>query len=140
MSPTDPTPSPVPARQLVTVRYQVRELQRAIDFYTANLGFQLAERSGDAFAAVVRGELRLILSGPGSSGSRPMPDGRRQDPGGWNRIVLYVDDLDAVARPLRAEGVGFRNQVEAGPGGTQILIEDPDGNPIELHQPPARGG
>jgi catechol 2,3-dioxygenase-like lactoylglutathione lyase family enzyme len=137
MSQEGSAPEPLPRHEaLVTVRYQVADIQRAIDFYTQRLGFELAERHGDVFAAVVRGRLRCILSGPGSSGSRPMPDGRRQQPGGWNRIVLYVDDLRATIRSLRGAGVGFRNDIEAGPGGTQILIEDPDGNPIELHQPP----
>ena len=98
----------------------------------------LAQKSDSAFAAVSRGQLRLILSGPGSSGSRPMPDGRRQEPGGWNRILIDVDDLASVVDPLRAAGVRFRNDVEAGPGGNQILIEDPDGNPIELHEPARR--
>jgi glyoxylase I family protein len=131
-------PAPTARPQLATVRYQVADVSRSIDFYTGRLGFELEQRSGDAFAAVVRGDLRCILSGPGSSGSRPMPDGRRQEPGGWNRIVLYVDELDPLMRSLRAAGVRFRNEVETGPGGAQILIEDPDGNPLELHQPPAR--
>ena len=121
------------------VRYQVADVDRAVNFYRQRLGFQLEQQSGPAFAAVSRGELHLLLSGPGSSGSRPLPDGRRQQPGGWNRIVVYVDDLDAVIQSLRAAGVRFRNQIEAGPGGKQIQIEDPDGNPIELHQPPAGG-
>jgi glyoxylase I family protein len=122
---------------LVTVRYQVADIDRATTFYAEYLGFRAAERSGAAFGSVVRGSLRLILSGPGSSGSRPMPDGRRQEPGGWNRIVLYVDELAARIRALEDAGVRFRNQVEVGPGGSQILIEDPDGNPIELHEPPS---
>src|SRR5262245_22074557 len=121
------------------VRYQVADVDRAVNFYRQRLGLQLEQQSGPAFAAVSRGELHLLLSGPGSSGSRPLPDGRRQQPGGWNRIVVYVDDLDAVIQSLRAAGVRFRNQIEAGPGGKQIQIEDPDGNPIELHQPPAGG-
>lgn len=123
-------------RKLVTVRYQVADLQRAIDFYTLRLGFDLAERHHDVFAAVVQGGLRLILSGPGSSGSRPMPDGRRQEPGGWNRILIYVDDLASRIQRLRADGFRFRNEVETGPGGSQVLIEDADGNPVELHEPP----
>lgn len=121
----------------VTVRYQVADLDPAIAFYTKHLGFRLAERYGAAFAAVARGNLRLILSGPGSSGSRPMPDGRRQEPGGWNRILIYVDDLASTVDPLRTAEVRFRNDIEVGPGGKQILIEDPDGNPIELHEPAA---
>jgi glyoxylase I family protein len=118
-----------------TVRYQVRALEPSIAFYTERLGFKLDQRTGP-FAAVSRGNLRLILSSPGTSGARPMPDGRQQEPGGWNRILLYVDDLEAEIERLKRQGVRFRNQVESGPGGSQILIEDPDGNPIELHQPP----
>jgi glyoxylase I family protein len=123
--------------ELVTVRYQVADIERSIAFYTERVGFAPHERHGAMFASVKRGRLRLILSGPGSSGARPMPDGTRQEPGGWNRILLYVDDLDAEIARLRAAGVRFRNEVEVGPGGSQILIEDPDGNPIELHQPPS---
>lgn len=117
------------------VRYQISNIGKAIEFYTGQLGFTLEHRAGDAFAMVARGDLHLILSGPGSSGSRPMPDGRRQEPGGWTRMVLYVDDLQAMVASLREHGTKFRNEVESGPGGTQIQIEDPDGNPIELHQP-----
>lgn len=119
-----------------SVRYQVTDLSRSIAFYTDLLGFSVETRSGDAFAAVVFGGLRLLLSGPGSSGSRPMPDGRPQVPGGWNRILLETEDLDASVAALRAAGVVFRNDVESGPGGRQIQIEDPDGNPIELHERP----
>lgn len=127
-----------PAADLSTaVRYQVADIERSIEFYTSRLGFELERQVGSAFASVTRGAFRLILSGPGSSGSRPMPDGRKQEPGGWNRFILYVDDLDAHIRELRDAGVSFRNQVEAGPGGKQIQIEDPDGNPIELHEAPA---
>ena len=125
---------------MVTVRYQVADMDRAVAFYTERLGFKAAERFGAAFGSVVRGNLRLILSGPGASGSRPMPDGRRQEPGGWNRILIYVDDLQSEIGSLRAAGVPFLNDVESGPGGSQILIEDPDGNPIELHQPPGKKG
>jgi catechol 2,3-dioxygenase-like lactoylglutathione lyase family enzyme len=120
----------------VTVRYQVTDVDRAVTFYTQHLGFRLDQQAGPAFAAVSRGDLRLLLSGPGSSGARPMPDGRRQTPGGWNRIVLYVDDLHAWMATLERAGVRFRNGVEAGPGGTQAQIEDPDGNPLELHEAP----
>ena len=122
--------------EVVTVRYQIADIPRAIEFYTKQLGFTLEMASGSAFGAVALGNLRLILSGPGSSGARPMPDGRKQQPGGWNRILVYVDDLEARITSLRAAGVPFRNTVESGPGGSQILIEDPDGNPIELHQAP----
>jgi catechol 2,3-dioxygenase-like lactoylglutathione lyase family enzyme len=118
------------------VRYQVRDVDRAIAFYTERLGCKLDMHVGKAFASVSRGRLRLILGGPGSSGARPMPDGRKQEPGGWNRILIYVDDLEAEIERLRKVGVPFRNQIEAGPGGRQILIEDPDGNPIELHEAP----
>jgi glyoxylase I family protein len=120
------------------VRYQVRDVDRAVAFYTEHLGFQLTQRSGAVFATVSRGDLRLLLSGPGSSGSRPMPDGRQQEPGGWNRIVLYVKDLDSTITALRSVGNRFRNEVEVGPGGKQIQIEDPDGNPIELHEAPRK--
>jgi glyoxylase I family protein len=118
------------------VRYQVRDVDRAVAFYTRHLGFQLTQRPAPVLALVSRGDLHLLLSGPGSSGSRPMPDGRRQEPGGWNRIVLYVDDLDSTTAALEAAGSRFRNQVEVGPGGKQIQVDDPDGNPIELHEAP----
>lgn len=123
------------------VRYQIRDVDRAIDFYTKHLGFELTQRAGPVFATVSRGELHLLFSGPDSSGSRPLPDGRQQAPGGWNRIVLYVDDLDATVALLRAAGTRFRNEIEVGPGGKQIQVEDPDGNPIELHEaPPKQAG
>lgn len=118
------------------VRYQIADLDRAIAFYTENLGFRLEQRAGPV-ATVSRGALHLLLSGPGSSGSRTLPDGSRQEPGGWNRIVLYVDDLAALVDRLRGAGTKFRNEVEVGPGGKQIQILDPDGNPVEIHEPPA---
>lgn len=118
-----------------TVRYQVRAIEPSIAFYTKLLGFELDRQNGP-FAQVSRGDVVLILSGPGTSGARDMPDGRKQEPGGWNRILIWVDDLQATIAKLKAAGVRFRNQVEVGPGGSQILIDDPDGNPIELHQPP----
>ena len=118
------------------VRYQVTDIDRSIAFYTQTLGFELETHVGTAFASVHLGKLRLILGGPGSSGSRPMPDGRTQSPGGWNRILIYVEDLDAEMARLKNEDVPFRNLVETGPGGRQIQIEDPDGNPIELHEAP----
>jgi glyoxylase I family protein len=137
---TDPHAAPSapfsPGVDAAIVRYQIRDVERAIGFYTAHLGFQLAQRSGALFATLSRGDLRLLLSGPGSSGSRPMPDGRAQEPGGWNRVVLYVKDIDSTIAGLQRAGVRFRNQVETGPGGKQIQIEDPDGNPIELHEAP----
>lgn len=128
-------PSNKAANELGTVRYIVRDIDRAIAFYTEQLGFHLDQKVGAAFASVSRGNLRLVLSGPGSSGARPLPDGRKQEPGGWNRIILYVEDLALEMQRLEQAGVPFRNQLEAGPGGKQIQIEDPDGNPVELHQP-----
>lgn len=116
-----------------TVRYQTRKMEESIAFYTQLLGFELARRNGP-FTQLARGHLALILSGPGTSGARPMPDGRPQEPGGWNRILLRVDDLQAEIAKLKQAGARFRNEVEVGPGGSQILVEDPDGNPIELHQ------
>jgi glyoxylase I family protein len=117
------------------VRYQVTDVGRAAAFYTGHLGFRLERQQLPAFANVALGELHLLLSGPGASGSRPMPDGRRQEPGGWNRVVLRVADLPAWIERLKAAGVRFRNEMETGPGGRQIQIEDPDGNAIELFEP-----
>lgn len=128
------TPSASPLLTAAVVRYQVTDVERSVVFYTNVLGFDLELHAGSAFASVRRGDLRLLLGGPGSSGARPMPDGRRQGPGGWNRIVLYVDDLDAQITALEKANVRFRNAIETGPGGRQIQIEDPDGNPIELHE------
>lgn len=119
------------------IRYQVTDVERAIAFYTGQLGFDVALRGGPAFASVVSGNLTVFLSGPGSSGARPLPDGAPQIPGGFNRIVLEVDDLDAAVTELRGAAVTFRNQVETGPGGRQVQIDDPDGNPIELFEPAA---
>jgi catechol 2,3-dioxygenase-like lactoylglutathione lyase family enzyme len=119
---------------IAAVRYQIRDVDRAIAFYTELLGFKLERKAGTAFAMISRGPLQLVLSGPGSSGARPMPDGRKQEPGGWNRIILYVASLDAEIQKLQNAGARFRNTVEAGPGGKQIQVEDPDGNPIELHE------
>ena len=120
--------------EAATVRYQITNIDRAITFYTQMLDFKVEQKTGTVFAMVSRGPLHLILSGPGSSGARPMPDGRRQESGGWNRIVLYVPDLDAKIEKLKIVGAHFRNTVEVGPGGKQIQIDDPDGNPIELHE------
>ncbi|MFZ0265894.1 MAG: VOC family protein [Nitrososphaeraceae archaeon] len=120
------------------VRYQVKEVQRSIVFYTMMLGFNLDQQNLPAFGQVSIGNLKLILSDPGASGSRSMPDGRQQEPGGWNRIVLKVQDLPARIVELKKEGVHFRNEMEVGPGGRQILLEDPDGNPIELFEPAQR--
>ncbi len=117
------------------VRYQVKDVRRSIAFYTETLGFNLDRQHLPAFAQVSIGHLKLILSGPGASGSRPMPDGRRQEPGGWNRVVLQVKDLATRVSDLENQGVRFRNEMESGPGGKQIQVEDPDGNPIELFEP-----
>ena len=117
------------------VRYQVADVARSVDFYTRRLGFKLGHQQLPAFAAVSLDHLTLLLSGPGASGSRPLPDGRAQGPGGWNRIVLQVTDLPARIAALREAGLQFRNEMEVGPGGKQIQLLDPDGNPIELFEP-----
>jgi glyoxylase I family protein len=117
------------------VRYQVKDVGRSIDFYTQRLGFKLDHQHLPAFAQVSTTNLKLILSGPGASGSRPMPDGHHQEPGGWNRVVLQVADLPAQIEALKKAGMHFRNQMETGPGGKQIQLEDPDGNPLELFEP-----
>lgn len=121
---------------MASVRYQITNVDRAVAFYTKVLDFKLEQQNGSVIAIVTRGPLALILSGPSSSGARPMPDGRRQEPGGWNRIVLYVPDLDVQLQKLKSAGAHFRNGVETGPGGRQIQVDDPDGNPIELHEAP----
>jgi catechol 2,3-dioxygenase-like lactoylglutathione lyase family enzyme len=120
---------------LVSVRYLVDDVEAAVAFYTTHFGFTVLSSAIPAFADVVRGNLRLLLSGPASSAARPMPDGRQPAPGGWNRIHLIVDDIDAEAERLRAAGVTFRNEVIKGPGGRQVVLDDPSGNPIELFQP-----
>ncbi len=122
----------------VHVRYMVDDVGAAVSFYTTHLGFTLLTNYGPAFADVKRGNLRLLLSGPASSAGRPMPDGRQPGPGGWNRIHLLVDDIDAEVARLRGVGLSFRNDVVSGPGGKQILLDDPSGNPIELFQPAGR--
>jgi catechol 2,3-dioxygenase-like lactoylglutathione lyase family enzyme len=123
------------AVETVNVRYMVDDVQEAIDFYTKHLGFTVLTSFPPAFADVELGNLRLLLSGPQSSAGRPMPDGAQPGPGGWNRIHLLTSDLDAEIERLRGEGVPFRNEVVTGPGGSQILIQDPSGNVIELFQP-----
>jgi glyoxylase I family protein len=117
------------------LRYQVTDVARAVTFYTEHLGFTLEHQQLPAFASVSLGDSHLLLSGPGASGSRPMPNGQRQEPGGWNRIVLRVSDLPSCIAALKDAGLRFRNEMETGPGGRQIQIEDPDGNPIELFEP-----
>ena len=124
--------------EIANVRYLVDDVEAATDFYTKHLGFEVRTNFAPAFADVTRGPLRLLLSGPTSSAGRAMADGARPGPGGWNRIHLITDDLDAEVARLRAEGVPFRNDVVTGPGGSQILIQDPSGNLVELFQPAAR--
>jgi catechol 2,3-dioxygenase-like lactoylglutathione lyase family enzyme len=123
------------AMTTVNVRYIVDDVDAATDFYTTRLGFKLVSKTLPAFADVALGDLRLLLSGPASSAGRPMPDGRRPTPGGWNRIHLIFDDLEAEVARLRNAGVWFRNDIVTGPGGSQILLDDPSGNPIELFLP-----
>jgi len=117
------------------VRYQVSDVARSAAFYTEHLGFKLETQKLPAFANVSLGPLQILLSGPGASGSRALPDGRRQEPGGWNRVVLRVADLPGFVQALQKAGQRFRNDMESGPGGKQIQLEDPDGNPIELFEP-----
>ncbi len=121
------------------VRYQVKDVSRAVAFYTEELGFKLDHQQPPQFAAVSLGPLSLLLSGPGASGSRPMPDGALQEPGGWTRIVLRVADLASRIEQLQERGLRFRNEMEVGPGGKQIQLLDPDGNPVELFEPGQRG-
>jgi glyoxylase I family protein len=121
--------------ELWGVRYQVKDVQRSVEFHTELLGFKLDHQKLPAFAQVSTGGLKLILSGPGASGSRNMPDGRSQEPGGWNRVILRAKDLAALMNVLKKTGVHFRNEMEVGPGGKQIQLEDPDGNPVELFEP-----
>jgi glyoxylase I family protein len=117
------------------IRYQVKDVARSVAFYTQHLGFTLQHQQLPAFASVSLGDVQILLSGPGASGSRLMPSGQSQEPGGWNRVVLRVSDLPACISALKSAGVRFRNEMETGPGGGQIQIEDPDGNPIELFEP-----
>ena len=117
------------------VRYQVKDVSRSVAFYTQQLGFKLDHQNLPAFAQVSIGNLKLILSGPGASGSRQMPDGHRQEPGGWNRVILQVAGLTDRIEAMKKAGFRLRNEMEVGPGGKQIQLEDPDGNPIELFEP-----
>lgn len=123
--------------EMGSVRYMVDNVEKAVAFYTKVLDFEILTNFGSAFADVSRGKLRLLLSGPASSAGRPMPDGSTPGPGGWNRIHLIVDDIDAQVARLRAAGAVFRNDIVKGPGGKQILLQDPSGNVIELFQPAA---
>ena len=120
---------------IVDVRYIVEDVAGSVDFYTRHFGFAVDSNAAPAFAAVTRGDLRLLLSGETSSAGRPMPDGRRPEPGGWARIQLLVTDLTAEVERLRGAGLQFRNDIVKGPGGSQILVDDPSGNAIELFQP-----
>jgi catechol 2,3-dioxygenase-like lactoylglutathione lyase family enzyme len=122
----------------VNFRYMVNDVDAAIAFYTTHFGFTVRSNAAPAFADVVRGPIRILLSGPKSSAGRPMPDGRQPGPGGWNRIHFVVDDIEADVARLRAAGVRFRNDIISGPGGKQIVLDDPSGNPIELFQPASR--
>jgi catechol 2,3-dioxygenase-like lactoylglutathione lyase family enzyme len=121
--------------EMVSVRYMVDDVQAAMDLYTRDFGFTTGTAAVPAFADVTRGHLRLLLAGPASSAGRPMPDGRKPGPGGWNRIHFIVGDLPAEVARLRAAGARFRNDIVTGPGGQQIMLEDPSGNPVELFQP-----
>src|SRR3954447_26150321 len=123
---------------LVSVRYMVDDVETAVAFYTSNFGFAMRFSAAPAFADVRLGSLRLLLSGPKSSAGRPMPDGSKPGPGGWNRIHLIVSDLTVEVAQLRAAGVQFRNDIVTGPGGSQFLLQDPSGNLVELFQPEAR--
>ena len=122
------------------VRYQVKDVSRSAEFYSRHLGFRIAHQQLPAFAALSLGPLDLLLSGPGASGSRPMADGSVQTPGGWNRVVLRVNDLPSWIEKLKSAGVPFRNAMETGPGGRQIQVKDPDGNPVELFEPARKSG
>ena len=124
--------------EMVSVRYMVNDVEEAVTFYTKVLGFEVISMPGPPFADVKRGNLRLLLAGPESSAGRPMPDGTKPGPGGWNRIHLLVDDIDAEVARLRDAGARFRNDIVEGPGGKQILLEDPSGNVVELFQPALR--
>ena len=133
------TASHVDSRALIQgvhgIRYHVSDVARAAAFYTEHLGFRLEHQHLPAFASISLGDATILLSGPGASGSRPMPDGRAQEPGGWNRLVLRVKNLPKCVAELESQGLHFRNEMETGPGGKQIQIEDPDGNPLELFEP-----
>jgi catechol 2,3-dioxygenase-like lactoylglutathione lyase family enzyme len=128
----------MPSDEMVNVRYMVDDVDDSVAFYTKQLGFNVLSSASPAFADVTRGNLRLLLAGPQSSAGRPMPDGRKPGPGGWNRIHFIVDDIESEVERLRDADVTFRNDIVTGPGGKQILLEDPSGNVVELFQPAAR--
>ena len=123
---------------MATVRYLVNDVDASVAFYTGRLGFTVRQQFGQAIAILGRGDLTLWVAGPSASAARPMPDGRKPEPGGWNRFVVEVEDLAAMVEKLKADGVGFRNDIVTGPGGKQILCEDPSGNVVELFQPEAK--
>lgn len=120
---------------MATLRYLVHDVGTSIEFYTKHLGFELVEQMGPAFAIVSKGDLNLWLSGPQTSAARPMPDGRKPEPGGWNRFVIEVHDIETLVTTMKHAGISFRNDIITGPGGKQILAEDPSGNPIEIFEP-----
>jgi catechol 2,3-dioxygenase-like lactoylglutathione lyase family enzyme len=120
---------------MATIRYLVKDVESSIEFFTKYLGFEVIEKMGTAFAIIEKDDLILWLSGPQTSAARPMPDGRTPEPGGWNRFVIEVTDIEALVSTLKDAGISFRNEIISGPGGKQILAEDPSGNPIEIFQP-----
>ena len=120
---------------MATVRYLVNDVETSIEFYTKHLGFELSQQMGPAFAIISKDDLNIWLSGPQASAARPMPDGRQPEAGGWNRFVIEVDDIESFVASLKSAGVSFRNDIVTGPGGKQILAEDPSGNPIEIFEP-----
>lgn len=120
---------------MATIRYLVNDVETSIEFYTKHFGFELTQQMGSAFALITKGDLNLWLSGPQTSAARPMPNGRKPEPGGWNRFVIEVDDIEALVTAMKSNNIHFRNEIISGPGGKQILAEDPSGNPIEIFQP-----
>ena len=120
---------------MATIRYMVNDVSTSIEFYTKQLGFKLTQQMGPAFAIVSKGDLNLWLSGPQTSAARPMPDGRKPEPGGWNRLVLEVENIESFITSMKSSGISFRNEIISGPGGKQILAEDPSGNPLEIFEP-----
>jgi len=119
---------------MASIRYLVGDVERSVAFYTMNLGFELDQNMAPAFARVSQGDLTLWLAGPQSSAARPMPDGRHPEPGGWNRFVIELEDIETRVAEMKSAGLRFRNEVVKGPGGKQILLEDPDGNVVELFE------